>query len=673
MPASETFDAFYARTVWSVTNQMHELAADDPNADHAIREAYAKAYQQWYQVSGYPDPQAWVLTTARAAYERRRAAAGLNRRPSAQSSESRTGRERYLPPAQPGGGQGQPLAGPDGTIAGPWRNGAGAGRIDGTGASTPGTVPAPPNYPAPGAMSGGSGSPAGGKPTAVIAAGAAATADQANHRAGWLGVASEPGRAGGQTSADGLGPDEPGRGGLGSGAPGRNGLGDGTLQQPPGGWVDRLGSRRNMMVAGVVAVAALAIAVVAYSAGGGNKAPAPAASQHASSKPGGRPKPHMLAAGRTGRRSAIPWSLVGPGWALAELSTAAPNSAGQASGGGSYITYLVDPKGGKYEITASSGGTAPGLMAWSGDAQRALVYTGSGAAGGTGSYALLNVRTGHFAPLPLPDGVVPVGFARPLGLAILAVHQGPAQFHLQRYTLTGQLQQTLAALPRKLGETLAWNTCDIGAACALSSPDGLTDVWGVAGDAMQVVSNAGGKATRLHVKDSGHPSACMPLSWWNDTTVLADCAATGAPDGARLWLVPDDRSAPTPLTPVVSAAQGGIRDAWLAGQTTYVSSVTSRQCPSAPGGPGGMAILRLGAGGPVTIPGSTNNYSTVVVAYRQRLLVLTQTSCPGTSSLLWFNPAAGRAQTALTAPAAEVGVIGAVPFGNGPTVITNGY
>lgn len=623
MAASETFDAFYARTVWSVTNQMHELAADDPNADHAIREAYAKAYQQWYQVSGYPDPQAWVLTTARAAYERRRAAAGLNRRPSAQSSEPRAGRERYLPPAQRGAGQGRPLADPDATIAGPWRNGA--GRIDGTSSETPASTSAAAAWPGP--------------------------ADS-----------EKPG-------SDGLGSDR-----LGNGAPQVRGLGrlpSGGLGQLASSGLGRLGSRRSLIIAGV-AVAVLAAAVITHLSGGGQKAPVPAASQHATSKSGGRPKPHMLAAGRTGRRSAIPWSLVGPGWALAEFSTAAPNPAGQASGAGSYITYLVDPKGGKYEIKASSGGTAPGLMAWSGDAKQALVYTGSGAAGGTGSYALLNVRTGHFAPLSLPGGVVPVGFARPLGLAILAVHQGPAQFHLQRYTLSGQLQQTLAALPRKLGETLAWNTCDIGAACALSSPDGLTDVWGVAGDAMQVVSNAGGKATRLQVKDSGHPLACMPLTWWNDTTVLADCAAAGAPDGARLWLVPDDRSAPTALTAVVSAAQGGIRDAWLAGQTTYVSSVTSRECPAAPSGPGGLAILRLGAG-PVTIPGSTNNYSTVVVAYRQRLLVLTQTSCPGTSSLLWFNPATGRALTALTAPAAEVGVISAVPFGNGPTAMTNGY
>jgi predicted RNA polymerase sigma factor len=81
VPESETFDAFYARTVWSVTSQIHELAGNDGAADHAIREAYAKAYQQWYQVSGYSDAEGWVLATARDAFERRRAAAAATGQP----------------------------------------------------------------------------------------------------------------------------------------------------------------------------------------------------------------------------------------------------------------------------------------------------------------------------------------------------------------------------------------------------------------------------------------------------------------------------------------------------------------------------------------------------------------------------------------------------------------
>ncbi|MGH3302260.1 MAG: hypothetical protein ACRDOK_11360, partial [Streptosporangiaceae bacterium] len=72
MPDSESFDAFYARTVGNVTSQMHALAGDDSAADHAIREAYARAYQQWYEIAGYPDTEGWVLGVAREAYQRRR-------------------------------------------------------------------------------------------------------------------------------------------------------------------------------------------------------------------------------------------------------------------------------------------------------------------------------------------------------------------------------------------------------------------------------------------------------------------------------------------------------------------------------------------------------------------------------------------------------------------------
>src|SRR5215469_7990627 len=72
MPGSESFDAFYARTMWSVTSQMHALAGEDSAADHAIREAYARAYQQWYEIADNPDTEGWVLAVAKEAYARRR-------------------------------------------------------------------------------------------------------------------------------------------------------------------------------------------------------------------------------------------------------------------------------------------------------------------------------------------------------------------------------------------------------------------------------------------------------------------------------------------------------------------------------------------------------------------------------------------------------------------------
>jgi hypothetical protein len=674
MPDSETFDAFYARTVWNVTSQMHELTGDDGLADHAIREAYAKAYQQWYQVSGYRDSQAWVLAAAKDAYERRRGEApSLGSAPASPGRDSGTWPGLFRSAAKPASPAGP---GVDPASAAAPRHSEAAGR-DGTGVGLGGILGSR-SYPVAGADA------FDGTARNGMSGGVAPTRQDAGGPAGWNGPASGTtqathrisfdGPAGDGLGPDGLGPDGFGLGGRDGlqrrGGPGRNGSGGGSFNRPGGSRLSQLGSRRNLIIAGVAA-AAVVVAVIAYAAGGGHKAPAPAASLGANAKPAGKPKPHMLAAGLTGRRSAIPWSLVGRGWTLAEFSTAAPNSAGQASGGGSYTTYLVDPEGDKYEVTASSGGTEPDLMAWSGNAQTALLGTASGAAG---SYELLNVQTGQLTPLPLPAGVVPVGFTRPLGTAILAVRQGPVEFHLQRYDLNGHLQTTLAWLPRKAGESLGWNGCASGTACAISSPDGLSDVWGVAGREMQVLSNAGGKVTRLHVQSSGHPPSCVPVSWWSDTTILADCAVGNLPDDAtRLWLIPEDRATPTALTPAAAAGDGRIAGAWLAGQT-YVTSVTSRQCQSAPGGPGGLEIAPLsqGTNAAITIPHSTGNFSTIVGTQGKRLLVLAQTHCPGTSSLLWFNPSTGHSEMAISAPSSEVGVIAAVPFGNGPTANTAG-
>jgi hypothetical protein len=592
MPDSESFDAFYGRTVWSITSEMRELAGNDGLADHAIREAYAKAYQQWYQVSGYSDPEGWVLATAKDAYERRRGEAGADvGDAAAQAEDSGTWPGIYRP--RPGAASRdaadpyQARFDPDATLA---------------------------------------------RPAAGARAAAYPTTDA---------MAGSPARK----------------------APPRR------AQRSAGARAGQLGSRRTQVIAGS-AIAALVVAGIAYIASGGHPN-APAASGTNSASAGTSQTPQMLPAGRTGQRSAVPWSLVGPGWALAEFSKAPPSSAGQAAGTGSYTTYLVDPEGGKYAITSSPAGTAPQLMAWSGDAHTALFDTSSGPASGTGSYQLLNAQTGAMTALPLPAGVVAVGFTRPHGLAILAVNVGPAKFHLQRYDLSGQLEKSLTSLPRKAGQV--WPSDGCTGACALSSPNGDVDVWGIAGDEMQAVGNADGKARKLKVKVSGHAQSCVPLSWWDATTILASCADASLPgDATGLWRVPVDGSNPTALTAVAAAGNGHIDDAWLAGQTTYVTSATSSQCQSAPSG--GLDIVPLGQGSSaaIKIPGSTGNVSTIVTTQGERLLVLTQTSCPGTSSLLWFNPSTGTEQPAVTATSNEAGVIAAVPFGNGPTAVLNG-
>jgi hypothetical protein len=637
VPESETFDAFYARTVWSVTGQIHELAGNDGAADHAIREAYAKAYQQWYQVSGYSDAEGWVLATARDAFERRRAAAAATGQPaSGPVPDSGTWPGIYRPAARP-------PADPESTMA-PRRRDDGqpatGGAVTG-GAATGGAATG-------GAVTGGAATAGAGGLLGAGAVGGAALAGE-----------TAPGDPGGRSGTGGLlGPG----GILGAGGPLRGGgPGRGRLTQP--------GSRRPLLIAAAAGVAVLLIAGLTYAALGGHKSTPGSTSR--TSAAGGTPKPQMLAAGKTGQRSAVPWSLVGSGWALAEFSTATPAASGSASGSGTYTTYLVDPEGGKYEIATSSGSTAPLLMAWSGDAKTALL---SSPAGTGASYSLLNVATGQLSPLSLPSGVRAVGFTRPDGLNILAVREGSARLRLERYTLTGTFQRSLGSLPGKSGTVWPPDGCSYG--CALSSPDGLTDVWGIFGDEMELLDNAGGLIRKLHVPGSGQPPSCVPLSWWNDSTVLADCDVAGQPDdAAQLWLVPASGAQPTALTQPAAAGTGQIDGAWLAGQTTYVTSVTSRQCASAPSGSAGLGIApasHASGASTISIPGTTGNVSTVVAAAGRRLLVLGQTSCPGTSSLLWFSPSAGSVTTVLTAPATQAGVIAAVPYGNGPTAVAAG-
>jgi hypothetical protein len=187
---------------------------------------------------------------------------------------------------------------------------------------------------------------------------------------------------------------------------------------------------------------------------------------------------------------------------------------------------------------------------------------------------------------------------------------------------------------------------------------------------MQVLSNAGGQVKKLHVPGSGKPPSCEPISWWNEQTVLASCAAGSPGSGATgLWLVPADGTAPTVLAVGSGSAGTGAGyniDAWQAAGQDYVVQTTAAGCSS---GGLGAEIARATSSGSVTpdaIPNSTGDHNTIIGSMGSRLLILAQTSCPGTSSLLLFDPAKDSAQTLLSAPASQQGVIAAAAYGEHP-------
>ena len=636
MREPESFDAFYARTVANVTGSMHGLAAGDPQADHAVREAYARAYQQWYEVSGYRDPEAWVLEVAKDAFARRQAQVGTEGPPAEQRPDSGTwpGIYRERSPRSTGD--------PDGTVAPADQRDAPGGPIGGLG-----------GYPATAA--------AGQQPAAGPDSFLPGSYQGGSYQAG--GPLAAP------YGSDPYGPGSyrPGFHGTGAADPFAAAAGPGVLPYPPDAGGDRPGatgampgpksgpSRTLLAILGVVALAAVSVA--AYFAFGQGKN-SPAAGPTTGSGGNGPPPVQMLAAGKVGPRSAVPWSLVGTGWALAEFSPGQPGS-----GGGPVTTYLVDPQGGRYTIANWPGSTATTLIAWSGDKKTALFSTGNGS---TASYSLLTVRTGVVTPLSLPAGVAVAGFTRPDGLNLLAVQQGPARYKLERFSLDGSYAATLSTMARRSSQP-AWTDTCAGGCGALSSPDGDTAVWGIAGDEMQLVSNSGGLIRKLHVPQSGSPPSCTPVSWWDSTTVLASCAAAGQAGATRLWQVPVNGSTPTPLTLASGSGSGAglYTGAWSAGGQVYVTATSSTQCPSAPSGPGGLGIYQLATSGSdtaISVPGSNGYHNAILGSVDGRLLVLAQTSCPGPSELEWFNPATRSAQQLLPAAAGQAGVVAAVAY-----------
>ena len=60
-----SFDAFYSHTVRRTTHTLYAMTGDLGEAQDAVQEAYARAWQRWGSLQQYGDPEAWVRTVAR--------------------------------------------------------------------------------------------------------------------------------------------------------------------------------------------------------------------------------------------------------------------------------------------------------------------------------------------------------------------------------------------------------------------------------------------------------------------------------------------------------------------------------------------------------------------------------------------------------------------------------
>ena len=116
----------------------------------------------------------------------------------------------------------------------------------------------------------------------------------------------------------------------------------------------------------------------------------------------------MLAAGRVGSRSEVPWRLVGPGWTLAEYTTGSYQVSRPVT------LYLLDPAGGRYRIYRWPTNRAPWqLVGWSGDKKRVLFEE---AGGKRPTMHQIVLATGQVTTFSLPAATAAVlGYSEPDG------------------------------------------------------------------------------------------------------------------------------------------------------------------------------------------------------------------------------------------------------------------
>ncbi|GAA1970383.1 SigE family RNA polymerase sigma factor [Catenulispora subtropica] len=58
------FEAFYAASSRRLLGHVYAMVGDLAEAEDALQEAYARAWQRWRRVGAYEDPEGWVRTVA---------------------------------------------------------------------------------------------------------------------------------------------------------------------------------------------------------------------------------------------------------------------------------------------------------------------------------------------------------------------------------------------------------------------------------------------------------------------------------------------------------------------------------------------------------------------------------------------------------------------------------
>jgi hypothetical protein len=358
----------------------------------------------------------------------------------------------------------------------------------------------------------------------------------------------------------------------------------------------------------------------------------------------------------------VPWTQVGPGWALVMWTPVTPHMPGDEGAPGeadpetaTEVLYLVGPGGDRYSITEfpRSDGIAT-LVDWSGDGSHAL-------------FTITKERTSDAVSIDLHTGdrtTTPVNgtpeYTRPDGTALLISTRfsGDKPGTLKRIDLSGH-------------EQVSHPTDDLGGAGQFSgnyvaSPDGTQLVLGTANlgnavvprtdNSLVIVANDGSVIRSL---PAPMPKAyCSPVKWWTPNVILTHCDAE-AGSGEQLWKVPLNGDAPTALT-ARNSAQG--QDPGFEGN---LGNWTAFELPSGTflptaGACGTTFVSRLTPDGHTTavdIPGISGSVGLAGVL-GDKLAVVAQVGCGGGDSLLAYDPASNISTVLLGPPTIGGGVDG---------------
>ena len=334
-------------------------------------------------------------------------------------------------------------------------------------------------------------------------------------------------------------------------------------------------------------------------------------------------------------RASVPWTKVGPGWSLVEYSL---GTAGEPAKPGATTLYLIGPSGQRYALDHwSAKSSIPTLLDWSGDKTRALFLTDSGL------IEQLTLATGKLTHFGMAGQADAMGYSRPDGQNIIGTTlTNSGNTMIGRYSLTGHLLKKL--------------TVTSNGASVMSSADGRTLIT-TTNKGLELVSNAGGVIRSLPVPGT-ESGTCRPARWWNSMTVLASCGGVNPSlPATRLWLVPVNGGRPVAITPQRggSSRDLGDMDAWQISGGLYLQAA----------GPcGTVQIFRQASNGSISLisPAGTTGNDLIRTVYRSRMLLDAQTGCPGSTSLLWYDPRTKAEQWLLRTPSTQIGVMSAIPY-----------